>query len=98
MNRIAALGMELPLSELFSSPSLAALAEKLHTRFDQPGSVLPPIMPVPREGILPLSFVQQRLWFLTQFEGVRGRYHMPLLLHLRGQLDIAVWQQALNAL
>ncbi|WP_262947602.1 non-ribosomal peptide synthase/polyketide synthase [Xenorhabdus indica] len=97
MNRIAALGIELPLSELFSSPSLAALAEKLYTRFEQQNT-LPPILPLSREGGLPLSFVQERLWFLTQFKGVSERYHMPLVWHLRGQLDIAAWQQALNVL
>ncbi|MBD2816425.1 amino acid adenylation domain-containing protein, partial [Xenorhabdus sp. Flor] len=97
MNRIAALGTALPLSELFSAPSLAALAEKLHTRFDQQ-STLPPILPVSRDGGLPLSFVQERLWLLTQFKGVSERYHMPLVWHLHGQLDIAAWQQALNVL
>ncbi|CDL84319.1 hypothetical protein XCR1_190005 [Xenorhabdus cabanillasii JM26] len=97
MNRIAALGTALPLSELFSSPSLAALAERLHTRFDQQ-STLPPILPVSREGMLPLSFVQERLWLLAQLKGVDERYNLPLVWHLRGQLDIAAWQQALNVL
>ncbi|QTL38237.1 amino acid adenylation domain-containing protein [Xenorhabdus budapestensis] len=97
MNRIAVLGGELPLSELFSSPSLAALAEKLHIRFDQQ-STLPPILPVSREGGLPLSFVQERMWLLTQFRGASEHYNMPLVLHLRGQLDIAAWQQALDVL
>ncbi|MBC8943728.1 Amino acid adenylation [Xenorhabdus indica] len=97
MNRIAALEMDLPLSELFNSPSLAALAEKLHIRFDQQ-STLPPILPVSREGGLPLSFVQERMWLLTQFKGASEHYNMPLVLHLRGQLDIAAWQQALDVL
>ncbi|MBD2813407.1 amino acid adenylation domain-containing protein, partial [Xenorhabdus sp. Flor] len=103
MNRLAALGIELPLPVLFSTPSLAALAEVVQARIDKrdndkQDNVVPAMMPVSREGILPLSFAQQRLWFLTQFDGVSETYHIPIALRLCGQLDIVVWQQALNAL
>ncbi|WP_387468320.1 amino acid adenylation domain-containing protein, partial [Photorhabdus sp. RM323S] len=96
INRIMAiLGVELPLTELFNSPSLAALAQAVQARLDkQDNAALPAIIPVSREGILPLSFAQQRLWFLAQLEGVSETYHIPLVLHLRGQLDMAAWQQA----
>ncbi|HEX2081189.1 MAG TPA: amino acid adenylation domain-containing protein, partial [Longimicrobium sp.] len=43
--------------------------------------------PAPREGRLPLSFAQQRLWFLEQLGGLGGTYHMPMRLRLRGGLD-----------
>uniref|UniRef100_UPI0036DC5A5C non-ribosomal peptide synthase/polyketide synthase n=1 Tax=Photorhabdus sp. RM322S TaxID=3342825 RepID=UPI0036DC5A5C len=98
MNRIAALGIELPLSMLFTFPSLMAFAEAMRARFDESGRILPAIVPLSREGQLPLSFAQQRLWFLAQFEGVSETYHIPLALRLRGQLDIAAWQQALDTL
>ncbi|WP_219847638.1 non-ribosomal peptide synthase/polyketide synthase [Photorhabdus hindustanensis] len=98
MNRVAALGIELPLTTLFKSPSLAAFAEEISARLDKQGGTLPAIMSISREGMLPLSFAQQRLWFLAQFNGVSDTYHIPVALHLRGQLDIAAWQQALNAL
>nr|WP_319925023.1 non-ribosomal peptide synthetase [Xenorhabdus sp. Reich] len=98
MNRIAALGAELPLTELFISPSLIALAEAIQARIDSQHSTLPAIMPVSREGILPLSFAQQRLWFLAQLDDISETYHLSIALRLRGQLDIAAWQQALNAL
>ncbi|ERT10386.1 non-ribosomal peptide synthetase, partial [Photorhabdus temperata] len=98
MNRIAALGIELPLSTLFTFPSLAAFAEAMSARFDEQSSRLPAIMPLSREGKLPLSFAQQRLWFLTQFEGVSETYHIPMALRLRGQLNVSAWQQALDTL
>ncbi|WP_350306988.1 amino acid adenylation domain-containing protein [Photorhabdus viridis] len=98
INRIAALGIELPLSTLFKFPSLTTLAEAISARFDQSGRILPAIVPLSREGQLPLSFAQQRLWFLAQFDGVSDTYHIPLSLRLHGQLDIVAWQQALNTL
>ncbi|NHB63753.1 non-ribosomal peptide synthetase, partial [Photorhabdus sp. RW14-46] len=103
VNRImTVLGVELPLTALFNSPSLAALAQVVQLRFDKQGldtqvrTALSAIIPVSREEPLPLSFAQQRLWFLTEFEGVSETYHIPLVLHLRGQLNITAWQQALN--
>ncbi|MCT8343393.1 non-ribosomal peptide synthase/polyketide synthase [Photorhabdus kleinii] len=98
INRImAVLSVELPLAELFNSPSLTALAQAVQTWLDkQDSTALPAIIPVSREGILPLSFAQQRLWFLAQLEGISETYHIPLALHLRGQLNMAAWQQALN--
>ncbi|AKH65701.1 hypothetical protein VY86_01010 [Photorhabdus thracensis] len=98
MNRIAALGIELPLSTLFKFPALMAFAEAIRARFIKPGRILPAIVPLSREGQLPLSFAQQRLWFLAQFDGVSDTYHIPLALRLHGQLDIVAWQQALNTL
>ncbi|MDB6375150.1 amino acid adenylation domain-containing protein, partial [Photorhabdus bodei] len=98
MNRIATLGVELPLSTLFESPSLIAFAEAICAQLNKQGSVLPAIMPISREGELPLSFAQQRLWFLSQFEGVSETYHIPMALRLRGRLNISVLQQALDTL
>ncbi|OHV53272.1 non-ribosomal peptide synthetase [Photorhabdus temperata] len=98
MNRIAAFGIELPLSTLFEAPALTAFAEAMGARFDKQSRLLPAILPISREGKLPLSFSQQRLWFLAQLDGVSDTYHIPVTIRLRGQVDIAAWQQALNAL
>ncbi|OCA53123.1 Tyrocidine synthase 3 [Photorhabdus namnaonensis] len=98
MNRVAALGGELPLTTLFKSPSLRAFAEVMQARMGQPDIILPSILPISREGELPLSFAQQRLWFLAQLEGVSETYHIPMSLRLSGQLDIVAWQKALDAL
>ncbi len=98
MNRIAAFGVELPLVALFTSPSLAAFAERISAQRNEGRDRLSEIIPVSRNSALPLSFAQQRLWFLAQFDGVSDTYHIPLALHLRGQLDITAWQQVLNRL
>uniref|UniRef100_UPI0030833345 amino acid adenylation domain-containing protein n=1 Tax=Photorhabdus temperata TaxID=574560 RepID=UPI0030833345 len=98
MNRIATLGVELPLSTLFESPSLITFAEAMRAQLNKQESVLPAIMPISREGELPLSFAQQRLWFLSQLEGVGETYHIPMALRLRGQLNISVLQQTLDTL
>ncbi len=98
MNRIAALGIELPLSTLFTFPVLTTFAEAISAQFGESDRILPAIVPLSRESQLPLSFAQQRLWFLTQFDGVSETYHIPLALRLHGRLDIAAWQQALDTL
>ncbi|EQB97793.1 hypothetical protein B738_28892, partial [Photorhabdus temperata subsp. temperata M1021] len=98
MNRIAALGIELPLSTLFKFPSLTAFAKAINARLDEKSGGLPAIIPLSRQDKLPLSFAQQRLWFLAQFDGMSDTYHISVALRLRGQLDIAAWQQAFNTL
>ncbi|HZG09425.1 MAG TPA: amino acid adenylation domain-containing protein, partial [Allosphingosinicella sp.] len=75
-----------PLAALFAAPRLADLAERLES---EQASVLPPIVPASRPTLLPLSFAQQRLWFLGQIEGVSEAYHVPAGLRLRGPLDEA---------
>src|SRR5260221_709902 len=53
--------VELPLRELFEAPTVADLAERVRRVRGMGEAVLPPIVPVAREGDLPLSFAQQRL-------------------------------------
>ncbi|MEJ2768461.1 amino acid adenylation domain-containing protein, partial [Mycetohabitans sp. B46] len=97
MNRVAALGIALPLATLFAAPTLAGFAAALDAQRTD-SAVLPEITPVPREGHLPLSFAQQRLWFLAQLDGVSDTYHIPLALRLRGTLNRVAWQRALDGL
>ncbi|MCG1019979.1 condensation domain-containing protein, partial [Mycetohabitans sp. B4] len=77
---------------------LAAFAAALDAHWQHGTEMLPEITPVSREGSLPLSFAQQRLWFLAQLDGESDTYHIPLALHVRGPLDRAAWQQTLDAL
>ncbi|MEL5545545.1 amino acid adenylation domain-containing protein [Serratia nevei] len=93
-NRLQQVEWQLPLQTLFANPTLLALAQQLR-RTDE---ALPPIEAMPRGAELPLSFAQQRLWFLTQLEGLSETYHIPLALSLRGELDLPVWRQSLDAL
>ena len=58
----------------------------------------PPVVPVPRDGPLPLSFAQQRLWFIQQMEPRSVAYNMPYALRMGGALDVDVLERALDAL
>jgi amino acid adenylation domain-containing protein len=55
-----------------------------------------PIKPVSRSENLPLSFAQQRLWFLNQLESQSATYNVPRALCLRGTLNVAVLEQSLT--
>ncbi|MCP4664695.1 MAG: amino acid adenylation domain-containing protein, partial [bacterium] len=86
-------GVELDLRSVFQHPTLAGLAERTdRARRAGRGLVAPPIRPAARgkersrEGV-PLSFAQQRLWFLAQLTPDLAIYNIPLALRLRGRLD-----------
>ncbi|HEX8244890.1 MAG TPA: condensation domain-containing protein, partial [Longimicrobium sp.] len=89
------LGVEVELGELFTRPVLADFARELDAAAR---AELPPIEPAPREGRIPLSFGQQRLWFLEQLGNVGSTYHMSKRQRLRGELDRAALVRALDAL
>jgi amino acid adenylation domain-containing protein len=86
----AALGVEVPLQKLFAGPTVAALARWVEeARARQEGLTLPPISPAPRQGPLPLSFSQQRMWFLHQLDPLSAAYNLAQAVRLRGDLDVA---------
>ena len=58
--------------------------------------VKPPLKAVSRKGKLPLSFSQQRLWFLDQYEPGKSFYNVSLALRLSGRINIAVLEQCFN--
>ncbi|KAG0204168.1 hypothetical protein BGX28_003783 [Mortierella sp. GBA30] len=98
MNHISKLGAHIPLSSLFDSPTLAALASAVSERILHGSTALPNITPVSRETALPLSFAQQRLWFLAQLGGGSEAYHVPTAIRLHGHLNQSAWKQAWNVL
>ncbi|MCP4996507.1 MAG: amino acid adenylation domain-containing protein, partial [Gammaproteobacteria bacterium] len=83
--------VELPLRSLFEQPTIFGLANTLSQARQ---SALPPIRPVPREGVLPLSFAQQRLWVLDQLEGPNAVYNIPSAIKLTGELNFPALQQS----
>ena len=56
----------------------------------------PPILPVPRNAELPLSFAQLRLWFLDQLVPTSSTYNMPSAMRLTGQLDVSAFERTLG--
>jgi amino acid adenylation domain-containing protein len=87
------LGADVPLAALFETGSLGELAERL--RRTGRGQDEPPIEPA-GAGPHPLSFAQQRLWFLEQFTPGGVAYNVPLAVRLRGALDVPALEAALN--
>ena len=83
----AAFAVELPLQKLFEAPTVAGLARTVRSACERErGTEAPPILRVPREGGLPLSFAQQRLWFLDQLEPGSAAYNVPGAVRLKGDL------------
>jgi amino acid adenylation domain-containing protein len=88
---------DLPLRTLFEKPTVAELAAHLETaRHEEDAGYIQPLKRVPRNGELPLSFAQQRLWFLDQLERPRTAYNIPIAVRLSGRLDEDALQRALN--
>ncbi|HEX7243557.1 MAG TPA: amino acid adenylation domain-containing protein, partial [Longimicrobiaceae bacterium] len=93
----AALGVDLPLRALFEAPTVAGLSGRAEAaRREGAGPPPPPIRRVPRDGPLPLSFAQQRLWLLQQVAPESAAYNMPYALRLRGAPDHAALRRALR--
>jgi amino acid adenylation domain-containing protein len=91
----AVLGVELPLRAVFDSPTIAELAARTRTVQARWGSPPPsPIPAVPQEDGQPLSFAQQRFWFLAELES--PAYNIPFAVRLRGRLDTAALAGALE--
>ena len=89
--------VELPVRCLFEAPTIAELGESIEaSRSQTPSLLTPAIVPVPREGEIPLSFAQQRLWFIDQLEGTSGIYNIPLALRLIGKLDKIALERAIQ--
>ncbi|GAA3768024.1 amino acid adenylation domain-containing protein [Streptomyces phyllanthi] len=86
------LGVELPARLLFSTPTVAGLADSLDDML--PGR--PMLRAGERPDVLPLSYAQQRLWFLSQWEETGTSYNLPVALRLSGPLDREALEQALS--
>ncbi|MDJ0729381.1 MAG: non-ribosomal peptide synthase/polyketide synthase [Crocosphaera sp.] len=91
--------ISLPLRYIFDFPTIAQLGEAIAHELETGSRLkLPPIVPANRDAEIPLSWAQERLWFVNQLEGDSGAYTIDLTLRLRGNLDVKALEQAFQAL
>jgi len=90
-----AFGAELPLRAVFEAPTVRRLAARLDAARGT-GSALPEVTAVDRTGSLPLSFAQERMWFLERLEPAAGVYNMPVRIRLRGRVNVEALRRALE--
>ncbi|MFH0134905.1 amino acid adenylation domain-containing protein [Variovorax sp. VaC1] len=86
------LAIELAIRTLFEAPSVAQLAHRL----GEAQAARTTLQPMARPKQIPLSFAQQRLWFLHRLEGASTTYNITLALRLAGHVNDAALEQALN--
>jgi amino acid adenylation domain-containing protein len=91
-----ALNIELPLRTLFESPTIAGLGSEAEKANGTASAGIPPIVRVPRNKALPLSFAQQRLWVLDHIEPNNPLYNIPRTVRLIGDLKVKALVDALN--
>ncbi|OBH51075.1 non-ribosomal peptide synthetase, partial [Mycobacterium sp. E2479] len=82
----------LSVRTVFEAPTIAQLAP----RIGEGAGRRPPLVPVERPTVVPLSFAQSRLWFLNRFEGGVATYNIPTAFRIRGALDVEALSAALD--
>ena len=92
----AVLQVELPLRVVFEAPTVAELAQRVQEALGkEEGMRVPPLVARERPEEIPLSFAQQRLWFLDQLEPSSTAYLIPIAQRLQGNLNVAALEQGL---
>ncbi|MEJ2767903.1 non-ribosomal peptide synthase/polyketide synthase [Mycetohabitans sp. B46] len=91
----ATLGVEIPIRTLFEAASVAELAPRIAAMQQNHDLSIPALTVQPRPDALPLSFAQERLWFLDQL-GQGDAYQIPMATRLTGPLDVQALSAALS--
>ena len=91
------LGMELSFLDFFESPTVAQIAGRAESVGRAARSFrIPPIQRVSRDGELPLSFAQERLWYLDQLEPGNPAYNCPAAIRFAGPLNAAILEKSFD--
>jgi acyl carrier protein len=85
-----------PASIIFEHPTIAGLAAWIASATASSDQLAEPLVRVPRAGDLPLSFAQQRLWVVDQFDTGNPMYNVVRTLRIGGALDLSLLERALN--
>jgi len=93
------LNVELPLQILFDTPTIAAVAEVIsHLNPEVADETVPILGSLPRPEPIPLSYAQERLWFLDRWEPNSPLYNMAVAYRVHGSIHMEMWEQALRTL
>ena len=91
------LKVDVPLRTLFESSTLFEFAKHIETAmYSTRGPQAPPVLSVPRNGSAPLSFSQERLWFLHQLQPDSAAYNVLIGLELSGSLDVPALERSIQ--
>jgi amino acid adenylation domain-containing protein len=91
-----AFGVELPLRVVFEAPALGDLAARIEAERQGGARLVPPLRRADRHQEPPLSFSQERLWFLDQLDPGSPLYNIPAGLRLSGDLDVRLLERSLQ--
>ncbi len=91
-----AFGVDVPVRAVFEAPTPAALAERVERAAAGGAAAAPPLAAAAHDGPLPLSFAQQRLWFVEQLAPGTPAYNVPALVRLDGALDAGALRRSLE--
>ncbi|MFN7415108.1 MAG: non-ribosomal peptide synthase/polyketide synthase [Dolichospermum sp.] len=91
--------ISLPLRYIFESPTVAQLSEVISSQLEtSSGLTVPAMTPVERDRDIPLSWAQERLWFMNQLEGESSAYTIDFTMRLVGNLNVKALEQAFRAI
>jgi amino acid adenylation domain-containing protein len=89
--------IEIPLKDIFANPTISDLAGVIKSiKITSETLQIPPLVAQPRSDEIPLSYSQQRLWFLDQLSPGNLFYNIPIVLKLKGKIDLAIFSWSLN--
>jgi amino acid adenylation domain-containing protein len=92
------LGVDVPLRSLFEAKTIVAQAALAEVALQTSAKIsMPPLRRVPRSGDIPLSFGQERFWFIDRLQPDSAAYNIPGRVRIRGRLDAPALRQAFTA-